>query len=337
MIGHRPSSLPIARFCAKAPELSELGGSGRAAMKGKAFHAFMAASEDAKALLAQLEPEEREEILSWHKPKTIVLDVTDRQIVLDYDSAEKEARVGLTRSGEHCEPGDPNALTEGSLDMAWIRDLAEGRFAYVGDIKKTQWTTSEGPDSLQLHVYGMAYASKHDCDGYVTGIWHATEGTWAWGKPVLLELGDERCDTILRDIVHAATNKPGKDNNFATGAHCRNCYGRFHCPAQTFTKEQMESSLALIAPGMATSQNVAEAYLFAQWAEDIIKKTKSLCKDFAERHEVKDPHTGKVLRQQMKKGRVSVDATKLETQYPEVYQDVAKLGAPYPEFRWVKP
>jgi hypothetical protein len=74
MIGHRPSSLPIAKHCGQAPRYSAMAASGRPAVMGKAYHALMSAAPETRELMAQLTAEEKTEVLSWKRPATIVME-----------------------------------------------------------------------------------------------------------------------------------------------------------------------------------------------------------------------------------------------------------------------
>jgi hypothetical protein len=255
------------------------------------------------------------------------------QITLDYDSAHKEQRVGLTKGGDYCDPDDPKALTAGTLDGAWLRETSMGLVAFVYDMKKTKWTTSEGPDSLQVHAYARAFAAKHECVGYVTGIWLATEGEWQWGDFVSLEFGDKKAAAILRSIVDAALNK----GDLTSGAHCRNCWGRFHCPAQMMTMEQAEISIAKLEAGHIDSERAAMAYLAAKKMEDMCEKIITIVKDYALRADVVDPATGKVLRMSERAGSTQINRKRLEAEFPEAYEAVKYQSPSYYVPAWVKP
>jgi hypothetical protein len=199
---------------------------------GRVFHATCA---DPKGdYLTELTTEEAKTVCQWRKPVDAPL---DNGIVLKYEDAEKEIEVCLDEYGDYTD--DPEkALVIGHLDMAWVLDGT----AYIGDIKKSEWTT-EGPETLQLHSYGMAYAQKHDCDNYVLGIWAAIEGRWTWSNQLFdLTLG---AASTWAKIARAASN----EGEAVTGPHCRSCYARLHCPEHCLPAALASTDLAPVAEG----------------------------------------------------------------------------------------
>lgn len=187
----------------------------------KAFHAKCAGSPDAFRLIGALSPIERDEIAEWKMPADAVV---NDWCVLDYASSVKELEVGLDHFGGFTSEQE-GALTWGHLDFAWVREVEGMRVAFVADIKKSVWTTPEGPDSLQLHAYGMAFAQKTDCQAYCTGIWAAKEGKWLWSTDIVV-LGGPKSDELWQRISGAAMNA----GEASTGRHCDSCYARLHCP-----------------------------------------------------------------------------------------------------------
>ena len=227
------SSLPMLRFCGPSADLSEKHGSQRTAAVSTAFHARCANSPNAVRLLTLLTADELHELEGWHMPP----DVTVDDHVLRYADAEKELTVGLDRLGYYSD--SPDCLTVGHLDFAW----KVGDLAYVADIKRSRWTTPEGPDSLQLHAYGRAYALMRGCDSYCTGIWAATDGLWLWSEEVV-ELDSERAENLWYQIYHAATQAL---TEYASGPHCHHCYGRLHCQEYAIPAHTQETWLTPIA------------------------------------------------------------------------------------------
>jgi hypothetical protein len=321
----------MARFCGNASTLDS--GSGRAAAMSSAFHAQASGDPKAADMMARLTAEEREQVDKWQKPE----DVSVMGVVLRYQDAAKEVAVGLTADGRQVAPEDPDCVTPGHLDMGWVVVSGGHRVAYVGDIKKTQWTTLDGPDSLQLIAYGFAWAIKNDCDAFACGIWQATEGKWHWGE--LIELGSPQAMVLWETVIAAAKNKGG---DYATGTHCRGCYSRFRCPAH------------LVAPGAAldlrpltrelTKEDapaVLQLLLQAQAAEDAITVVVKAARDYAARFGLRDPETGKVYRPVVCQGRESLDQKKLKAlveQYTEddLFGECTKRGAPYEMWRWLR-
>lgn len=325
-VGNRISLLPISEFCGKAPVLSEQYGAGRAAAMSSAFHAAQAGAPDAPALASRLTDVEREEIAGWHSPATVVL---HPGCTLDYQHAEKEVEVVL-------QEGELDIV--GHVDFAWIYDDAfdgfDGRIAYVADIKKSVWTTTEGPESLQLHGYGMAYAKARGCDAYVTGLWCATEGEWLWAKEMVV-LDSDRGRAILERIKFAAENR---SDEASTGEHCGRCWSRMHCPEHLLPAALGETWLAPVAEGGDISLVDASFIHKLGALEKMIDVAKEQAKAAVKRGllRVRDPETGKIWAPVETKGRVSVDAGKLKAELGDDAKRFMRQGAPYDQFRWVK-
>lgn len=327
----RMSALPIVRFCSKARELSV--GSGRAAAMGTAFHAYCSSDPKADDLLARLSDEERAEVLSWERPADIVVG----DVMLRYDDAAHEAAVAFTAKGQPCEHGSPEALTEGHLDMAWEVVVNGKKVAYIGDIKKTRFTTTDGPDSLQTTAYGFAWALKHGCDAFCAGIWMATEAEWHWGDLVYLD--SDKAAELWEQIVAAATNKDGQ---YATGSHCRGCYERLRCPAHLVAPGDISQALSLLQGPLSESDEgrVRDLLLQAQAAEDAIKVVKATAQEYATRFGLRDPETGKVYKPVHVKGRESFDgkALKKDAEVDPALVPALKYfkrGASYEQWRWL--
>lgn len=222
----RMSSLPLAEKCGAAASLSARHGSGRPAAMSKAFHAKCAGAPEAFRLIGALSHAERDEIAEWKAPADALV---NDLVTLDYPSAAKELEVGLDVFGEFVDIAE-NALTWGHLDFAWLREVPidEGSgllVAFVADIKKSVWTTPDGPESLQIHAYGRAFAKKVGAQAYCTGIWAAKEGKWLWSTEII-HLDGPRAQEIWERISFAASNT----GEASTGRHCDSCFARMHCP-----------------------------------------------------------------------------------------------------------
>lgn len=332
MYGHRMSILPVAQYCGQAPVLSAQHGAGRPAAMSNAFHAKQAGAPHASRLMALLSDEEREEVESWSTPADVVIPVDAySSITLDYASAEKELELGLDRWGNYVDPeSGANCLTVGHMDFGWVRETGV-RVAYVGDIKKTIWTTSEGPESLQLHAYGWAYARKHDCHAYATGLWCATEGEWLWSKEIVV-LDSPRGEDIWARIEAAATNK----GEYSRGQHCRGCWERLHCPEHVLAAAAAETFLAPVAAGIEpTPEQALDCLLKIQALEEVADAAKKQLKELVRRGAlvIQDPATGKVWRPIIQPGRPSVDINKVRAVAPEAI----RKGVPFDQMRWVNP
>lgn len=326
-IGHRMSSLPVVQYCGRAGELGQMG-AGRAAAQSSAFHALCAKSDNADELCSRLTDDEYREILQWRKPGDVDL---GKGRVLLYSKAEKELAVALDASGSYVDPSSPDAVTIGHFDFGWVVEMHGVKLAYVADIKRSEYTVAEGVDSLQLHAYGLAYATKHTCDGYVVGIWAAIEGQWQWSEIIDLETRDAA--DIARRVVRAATNS---SREFAMGPHCRKCYGRFRCPAWLIPPELAQSSIgALTEGGELTDEKAAELLLLIQRDEDTRDQVLKSLKDYAgQRGGIR--HGGKVWKPVMCQGRETLSAELLKKTFgADALAPCITRGKAYERFGWV--
>lgn len=290
-----------------------------------AFHADCADAPEAKRLLAALSPAEREDVLSWQKPATVMVN----DCLLDYSSAEKELEVGLDVFGDFTAIVE-EAIAWGHLDFAWVREVQGLRVAYVADIKKSIWTTPDGPDSLQLHAYGRAFAKKHGCDAYCTGIWAAEEGEWLWSMDIVM-LDGPAGQAMWSRIAFAATH----EGEFSYGDHCRACYAREHCPEWMLPPEAAFTSLAPFAIDKLTiTSDIANKLLLEskrakEMAEYVTKEIQELVRRGAIEVFDKD---GKRYAPVQCKGKESADIDKVRELAPEAI----KRGAPYDRFMFLK-
>jgi len=330
-MGHRMSSLPIAKYCGRSPVLGAEGGCGRPAIMGRAFHSSCDGSPDASALLQQLTDEECEELAGWHRPSPVEVG----GVTLTYEEATRESEVALDCEGNFTTDVE-NALTVGHLDFAWVVDVDGKRIAYVADIKRSEWTVSDGTDSLQLQCYGLAWATLHDCDAFAVGIWAATEGTWSWSG--LYDMFDDGPE--IWEAVSAAAVTP---DEAVTGTHCTGCWSRNRCsehllPAAAVASEP-GSTLAQFAEGGAgiqTQGDARKALSLVKALETMLEVTKGATQDWARRNGgiVSDDGKKRYL-PVMTKGRSKLDKKSLEAAHPGICQEHEKRGAPFPVFRWI--
>ncbi len=333
----RMSSLPLSQFCGASAALSAQHGAGRAAAVSTAFHARCAGSLDAPKLLALLTDEEREELEGWHVPPDVVLE----GIVLRYADAEKELELALNRFGQPCEPQD--AITVGHLDFAWVHRFeghpdpgqTHARYAYVADIKRSRFTSTDGPESLQLHAYGWAFAKQNECEAYCTGIWVATDGEWQWSSEMVV-FGTERANLIWERLRHAAENNTGE---YATGPHCNNCYARLHC------QEFLVPAAALVRAGLPTQDEIvllepAAAGALLQKVDaasamlEALKKTMKAAVTSGKMSVTNG--NGKKWVPVMHKGKESLDKDRVrELIGEEEFAGCMRRGASYPQMTWV--
>lgn len=320
------AQLPLRAMCGASGPLSRKYGSGRSAEQSKAFHAHIAGQPEASKLMALLTDEERDEILTWHKPTDVVIEGD----LLDYASSDKEVELALDQFGQPCDFEDPNALIRGRMDFGWVRN----DLAYVEDVKRSVWTTPEGPDSLQLHAYGHAYARLHEVPGYCTGIWAATEGEHIWSSEVVM-FGSEKQERIWERIYHAAKNETGK---YTTGPHCKQCFARLHCeefllPAATLTAANLAdpNSGALLDPSAA-----GEMVERVQRLMDLGERYLDNLKEHVRRGQLKVLSGNKMWAPVTeKRGRESIDKEKLAQVLNGDLSKVMTRGEPRTSFRWV--
>lgn len=333
-MGHRCSALPIAQFCGAAPAMSAKGGASRAAAMGSAFHARCADPEgaEAKERWARLTPEEQRKVAQWIKPTELVLETG---AVLRYEDAYKELALGLGPRGEYQPKGTPDNVTEGTCDICWVVEAQGMRIAYVPDIKRSEWTVSDGPDSLQILAYARAAAMRFGCDGYCAGIWAAEEGRWWWGKLFVFGLDDEEMAEHWARIKAAALHDSAE---LSYGTHCQGCYGRRSCPAWLLDPIMAETQLRhFTLPGMAIKNVDALTLLLtikrAEETADLAKKL--LQAHVRDGNDIVDEEKGKAWRPIKTSGRVTLDAERFEREHPELFKAYSKQGADYEVFRWV--
>lgn len=334
-LGNRVSLLPIAQYCGKAAELSERYGAGRPAAMSTAFHARQAGSPDAAALWARLSEAEQQEVLGWKSPKTVVM---SGGVSLDYAHAMKEIEVALDCDGYWAEVDGPDVMTIGHADLAWAPYEIEGlRVAFVGDIKKSAYTTEDGPESLQLHGYGWAVARKFHCDAYCCGLWLAEEGEWLWSQQWVV-LDSDRGREIWDRIRYAATHKTGEAT---TGQHCRHCWSRLHCPEQLLPAKlgAIEKMLAPLTEGGDITMVDHNTILRLQALSELCDKAKKVAQAAIERGvlKVRDPDSGKIWAPVEMPGRQSVDVDKLRSELGDGANRFIRRGNSYTQFRWMKP
>lgn len=332
MTGHRMSSLPIAQHCGQGPRLSQMG-SGAAAQQSTAYHAHLAGDPGAPALLARLTDEQQAEIATWQAPTTIVLDA-DNGVILDFADAEKEVELGLDASGRYCEPQSPECVCVGHMDEGWVKTVGGAKVAYVADNKRTRWTASDGPRSLQLMAYMLAYADKHGCDYGCCGIWDLSGGQWQWGDLIDLSDWSGEADAIRARVVASARNS---SSDYVMGTHCDGCYGRKRCPAYLMPPELAETSLAEFTTGQLTGENAAKALLVSKRIEATLELVKDACKAYVRGGgTIQDPESGKVWMPVAMPGRASVDTKALSVEMPDIARKYTKQGAGYDMWKWVK-
>jgi hypothetical protein len=326
------SSLPVLQHCGQAQIVSARGAGNYNTDIGTAFHAVCSGSPDAADLVARLTDEARSELESLKAPTPVSF---AGDINLDYADAHKEISVGLTVQGSFCPKDADEALLGGTCDLYWVVDnraFGGKRIVFVADIKKSAYAAPDGARTLQAIGYAIAIASREEADGYVTGIWDATEGRWEWSDYV--DVWSEQAERNLDRVVAAARNYGGE---FNVGSHCSSCYGRPHCPQYLLPPELAETSLApFTESGAITHANALEALVFAKRAADTAKRVEELVKEYARQQGgLVDPARQKVWKPIRSKGKTSLDRKALERDHPELVEHYTSFGADYEQFRWV--
>ncbi len=338
MSGNRMSSLPIVQYCSAAGVLGNKHGAGRAAAMSSAFHAVAAEQDEADTLLGMLTDAERAEIDRWYMPTDVTLaDGT----VLRYVESVREFETMLDVEGDYTD--DPEGITSiGHPDMRWIAqheiDGQPCKVCYIGDLKKTDYSSPDGVESLQLLAYGFAEASRNDCDAFCVGIWNLTDGGWDWGE--LIELGFESIP-LLNRILRAAQNTDGK---YTTGNHCRNCWDRLHCQEYLVPVQDPEAALyPLSQPGAITEQNALQMLGLVQRAKKLLPACEDQLKAYARSIGGIPDGDGKVWKEKVGKGgKMVMDKSRfikhMEDEHEELTRDFyyeTKGGSPM-GFAWCK-
>jgi hypothetical protein len=334
MKGNRPSVLDVSRYCGLAGRLGAKYGTGRAAVMGQAFHAACAGEPDANSLLQSLLPEEATEVMGWHKPTEF--EIPDIGEVLSYDEAEVEVELAIDRDGEALNYEDPNAFTRGIIDMLWETGDDLGDLIVVRDIKKQRWTVDWGPDgTLQLHCYGWMAAKLAGVARYSIGLWLAVEGEWIHG-PTVDTTGFDGAE-IWGLLEHAISNQ---SDTGTTGAYCRNCYARPHCPEWLLPGALIDGWARPLCEGAdldkITRPEALALLLRVQATEDLAKRAKENLAVVAERlGGIPDPTCGKVWRMVERAGSETVDKKSLRADLGAEAEKYFKRGkgSVYPDWR----
>jgi hypothetical protein len=331
------SSLPVLQFCGQAQIMSAKGAGNTNTDVGTAYHAKCAGAENAAELAARLSDEQQSELASLIAPIATLAnaDPAAACLWLEYADAQKEVPVGLTAQGAFCPKDSDEAILDGTCDLYWIVDnraFGGRRIAYVADLKKSAYAAPDGARTLQAVGYAIAISALEDCDGYVTGIWDATEGVWDWTGYV--DGWSEQAEKNLDRVIAAARNYGGE---FNVGTHCSSCYGRPHCPQYLLPVELAETSLAPFThKGGITHENALEALVLAKRAADTAKRVEDLVKAYArEQGGLVDPERQKVWKPIRSRGRASLDRKALERDQPELIEKYTVFGADFESFKWV--
>ena len=332
---NRMSSLPFTQYCAKA---GDLGGSfaGTSARLSSAKHAEAAKTPGWEKKYDALSDADQALFAALKLPGDVDL---GNGTVLRHSDSEKEVELGLTADLGYAPITSAQAVTRGHMDHGWVVKYGDETWVYAVDMKRSEWTVIDGPKSLQLHAYGLAFAAKHDADVYVPGIWAATEGTYWWGEPV--RLASAEAMRIGKRVLAAAQHLPTKDNQYTMGAHCTGCYGRLRCPAYLLPPEYANSTLGPFAADRInkplTPEEALNLLIMAKRAKETVEAVEDEIKERIKRGlKVLDPQSGLMYAPVESKGRESRSKAALEKAGINP-ADYTTRGAPFTSFRWVKP
>lgn len=322
-MGNRSSSLDRTQYCSASGRYQNAGS--RASVKGSAFHAVCSEVPDRDEWLAKLTEEERGEIDGWHKPTPLEICDDEGNVVMEcrYEHASTETEVALNKEGGFCKADDPDIMTLGHLDMAWVVEIDGVTTAVVGDIKTSLFTSE--PTSLQLASYALAVADLSGAESYITAIWGAVEGQWRVAPSVdVFEAGKR-----LEAVRFAALNLDGKET---TGNHCSGCYGWQQCRAYTLIASNVDG---MQWDEEITEANAANILMQAEAAAKFADVTKKRLKLYAEKTPILDGN-GKQWKQIMGKGREGVmGVKKLREAMGEDAEKYISRGPAVGSFRWV--
>ena len=327
----RFSALPVLQFCGQGQLLGETLGAGRAAAIGTAFHAKCSADPAAELLLARLTDEEREDVAAMQCPTPVEVE----GVTFEYATADKEVPVALSKAGAFVAPDyvpEDEVLVRGTLDFAWIAEFDGRRVALVGDLKRTIYACPDGPASLQVIGYAIAYSALVGADGYYTLIWDCTEGEWSVSEYV--DGFSEQAELNWLRVKGSALNH-GKE--YSLGSHCTNCYGRKRCPQWLLPLDLAGTQLEpFTKPEALTHEHASAALLLAKRAEDTADVVRDLCKAMARDTGGILDGKGKKWAPVRSKGKLSLDRSTLEKENPDIVERYTVRGAPYETFRWIK-
>ena len=330
MKGHRPSSLPIARYCGLSPVLNGKHGAGRSALLSNTFHKLCANDPDAQACVDRLTEEEQDQLIKWHKPTDVKF---DDGVTLRYTDAIKETRLGLDANAAYCDPDSPDAVTAGTADFLWVLEENGVKTLYLADIKRGFFTQPD-PRNLQNMAYGLAAAEKYEVDHMVLGLWFAEAGEWKWSAAI--DMLSEEVLRYARAVVAAAMNH---NTEPVTGPHCGDCYVRHHCPEWMIPPDVLEGSdeatLALSEPSQIQPHHAVVLRRKYERAKKFMEQLDEILRDWAKRNGgIVDPAVGKVWGPGPRKGRPYLNLALLKEKYPGAIEACTVPGKTTTTYSW---
>lgn len=304
----RMSSLPVLEFCGMSDQLGKNIETSNA-FRSTCFHSYCENGfwpEEIKYLSEQ----DLTEIRRWKKPTTFFYSQNGVHVRKEYEDADKEKILGLDRDFNFLALDSkltqeelqtiPELMTAGHLDMAW--DIPDQDLVVISDIKSSIFAVKDRCESLQLHVYGLAYSLLKGRSKYLTSIWDASDGKYYYGNVV--ETGSFDFESIKERIRTACENNSEK---YTRGSHCGSCWKRDSCPAH-LVDVGPDNRFAAIFNGTATERDYREALVAVKGLGELANKVTEACKSWAERHGgIRSEDGCKVYKPMLRKGRASLD------------------------------
>ena len=334
----RISSLPTAEYCPRVDKIGQDVESTQAA-RSTVFHAYCDTGKWPEEL-RHLPEADREEIGKWRVPMPFVYKVGNVTHALPYKDAIREARVALDWDFNYVEVDPelpqseiatkhPSVMVAGHLDMAW--DLPQYDLLIICDIKSSIFAVKERTDSLQIHGYGLALATKLGRARYLNAIWDASDGRYYVAPaPVVV---DSFPAVEIQDRIRRAAEE--RDGNFVTGTHCSGCWKRSHCPAHLV--DVPEGEFKAILSGQAMEKDVREALVKKKQMEDLYKRVDAACKDWVRQHgPVRSEDGKKQYRCEIRAGKPSYDYDAIQRALGVDSLDDYKKRSEHPAFEWRK-
>lgn len=334
--GNRISLLDVTRYCALAGQLGEENNAVmRAAEMSAVFHASVAEGRPGTPLsrglmkrIALLSDDERNEMASWKYPTPIEV---APGIVLDYWESTREEAVGIDEQGRYVDPSTQDVLGRGFVDGYWVIDNWEGmRVLAVADMKKSKFTTSAGPDTLQCATYGFALADKHQCDAFVSGLWYLQEGEWNWSQH-FVDLSSSAAARLWERCCAALQNR-GQDATY--GDHCTDCWERSRCKAWVLPAFLEEKDLVLDPSRPETLAKAAlAAKAMGELKDQILGNIQAMAR---ENPSLRIEYNSKRYMPSNREGRESVSVEDVRRVFGKDAEAIIKKGRPYQAFMWLK-
>lgn len=332
----RMSNLPVLEYCGMSDQL-QTNVESTNAFRSTIFHKYCETGEWPTEI-NRLSENDRQEISRWKRPSIFISEKYN--LKLDYNNSDKERLLALDTDfnfipnlahdiSQEELAKVPKLMTAGHLDMAW--DVPEQDLVVIFDIKSSIHAVKDGCESLQLHAYGLAYATLKGRKKYLTGIWDASEGKAYWGK--ITEVDTFGIEAIKDRIRTACSNNNDK---YTRGSHCGSCWKRDSCPAHLVDLGS-DNRFASIFDGTATERDYREALVAVKGLGELANKVTEACKSWAERKGgIRSEDGRKVYKPLLMPGRASLDeAAIMKDLGVTSLEKYKKTGNEFKKYDWV--